>query len=802
MICHAGAYRRVVSHIGALAFLIVVQSCGGGSSPSSQGSGSAPNPAVTSISPTTIQAGAGDTTITVSGSNFVVSSVITFNGQSLATTYKSSTLLAAVIPAADLTSGSAIQIGVSNSATSASNTVLFQIDDPAPLLNSITPSSVTLGTSGTLTLTGTGFVPTSTVLFNGTSRTPTYVSSTSLQLTLSASDVAAAINDTVAVVNAAPGGGTSPSVSFYVTQITPSLASVSPTSIESGAGNVTLSLSGSNFSSTATVQANGSNISIISQNATTITATLPAPLVSQAGTVTVVVTNSGTNAESSAPVPIQIVDIPTLCCINPAAAPIGSPDLTITIQSPSFLVPGTIVQWNGQPLVTQNDGGFQLTATIPALDLASFSGGSLTLAVPVAYPPTTLVSAPQPFSTYLALANDAILYNPHDNLLYASVPGSIVSTEANSIVGIDPVTGNVMRTIPVGSQPNQIAISDDGTQMFVGLDGAGAVRQVNLTTGQAGAQFSLGGGPGVYNPPFTAAALAVLPGEPNSVAVFSTSGIVTIYDSGVPRPKNSSGLINTYFDQNFGALAFGLTASTLYVSAGPFQGVVKLTVDATGITGGTDFPVSSGASGVSIQYDNSRLFLASGIVLDANTGTQLGTFSASTSGAANGPIVSESTLNLAFIGYSPIPNASSEVLAFNETTFNPSGTINVPGANGTAQGIARWGQNGLALATGNQIYVLQSSVVKDLSSSPADVSVTLGGPASSGTGAVITYTATIKNQGPNQAQGIAFVSTLSDSLIVNSATPSSGTCGAGGEVVCNLGDLASGSSATVKFNIT
>jgi len=43
--------------------------------------------------------------------------------------------------------------------TSASNTVLFQIDDPAPLLNSITPSSVTLGTSGTLTLTGTGSCP-------------------------------------------------------------------------------------------------------------------------------------------------------------------------------------------------------------------------------------------------------------------------------------------------------------------------------------------------------------------------------------------------------------------------------------------------------------------------------------------------------------------------------------------------------------------------------------------------------------------------------------------------------------------
>jgi trimeric autotransporter adhesin len=98
--------------------------------------------------------------------------------------------------------------------------------------------------------------------------------------------------------------------------------------------------------------------------------------------------------------------------------------------------------------------------------------------------------------------------------------------------------------------------------------------------------------------------------------------------------------------------------------------------------------------------------------------------------------------------------------------------------------------------------VLQSSVVKDVSSSPADVSLTLSAPSSAGTGSAITYTATIKNQGPNQAQGIAFDATLADSLIVNHVNPSAGTCGAGSEVVCNLGNLASGASATVTFNIT
>jgi uncharacterized repeat protein (TIGR01451 family) len=126
----------------------------------------------------------------------------------------------------------------------------------------------------------------------------------------------------------------------------------------------------------------------------------------------------------------------------------------------------------------------------------------------------------------------------------------------------------------------------------------------------------------------------------------------------------------------------------------------------------------------------------------------------------------------------------------------------VNGIGGNFLEIVRWGQNGLALNTSAQIYVLQSPVVKDLSSSPADLSVSLSAPQSATTGEAITYTATIQNQGPNAAQGIDFVSSLPDSVILNSVTPSAGTCGSGSEVSCDLGSLNSGASATVSFNIT
>jgi len=119
-------------------------------------------------------------------------------------------------------------------------------------------------------------------------------------------------------------------------------------------------------------------------------------------------------------------------------------------------------------------------------------------------------------------------------------------------------------------------------------------------------QFSLGGGQGIYNPPYTAQDLAVLPGQPNSVAVYSNNGIVTIYDSGVARAKTSSGL-SIYFNQNYGSLSFGSSASTLYLNSQSVGATVyALTIDATGVTSAKSLGAGSGNSvyyGNSLQYD-------------------------------------------------------------------------------------------------------------------------------------------------------------------------------------------------------
>jgi hypothetical protein len=176
-------------------------------------------------------------------------------------------------------------------------------------------------------------------------------------------------------------------------------------------------------------------------------------------------------------------------------------------------------------------------------------------------------------------------------------------------------------------------------------------------------------------------------------------------------------------------------------------------------------------------------------------------------------VVSDSTLGRAFIGETAF-SSSGAVYAFDETTFNLIGSIPVNGV-GTAgyptsfRKIVRWGQNGIALAaipsaftSNNQIFIFQSSLVKDLSASPADLAVSLTAPATATTGTAINYVATVSNSGPNSAVGATLAMNLAPSLIINSVTASQGSCGTGTTFACDLGGLANGSSATVTVNAT
>src|ERR1700730_18262033 len=89
--------------------------------------------------------------------------------------------------------------------------------NPVPSISAISPSSATAcATAFTLTVNGNNFISASTVQWNGSSRTTSYVSATQLTAAITAPDVGVAATSNVTVVNPAPGGGASAPINFYI----------------------------------------------------------------------------------------------------------------------------------------------------------------------------------------------------------------------------------------------------------------------------------------------------------------------------------------------------------------------------------------------------------------------------------------------------------------------------------------------------------------------------------------------------------------------------------------------------------
>jgi uncharacterized protein (TIGR03437 family) len=124
----------------------------------------------------------------------------------------------ALVPAGAAT-GVAVPVSISIG-TVASNTVTMAVDpspaNPVPAITSLSPSPVLEGPPATLTVDGTGFVPSSVVTVNGIAAPTTFVSATELDATLSAAAVSVAGSFPVTVINPAPAGGTSNTASFIV----------------------------------------------------------------------------------------------------------------------------------------------------------------------------------------------------------------------------------------------------------------------------------------------------------------------------------------------------------------------------------------------------------------------------------------------------------------------------------------------------------------------------------------------------------------------------------------------------------
>lgn len=168
-----------------------------------------PVPALTSLYPNETEANT-PLTMTINGSGFVKTSDVRLSGQSKPFVYQGWTGLKVDIPAASIANAGYYQVEVNNPAPGGgtSNLLNLTVKNPLPVLNALNPSLVIPSTDVTVNLTGSGFVPSSTVSVDGTSFVTSYLNSNEMTILLS-STLASPGSHSIRIINPPPGGGIS-----------------------------------------------------------------------------------------------------------------------------------------------------------------------------------------------------------------------------------------------------------------------------------------------------------------------------------------------------------------------------------------------------------------------------------------------------------------------------------------------------------------------------------------------------------------------------------------------------------------
>jgi hypothetical protein len=329
-------------------------------------------PVLTSISPTSATAGAAAETLTLTGTNFLSTSTVTFGGTAATATYVSATELTIPLSTTNLATGGIFPVIVTNPGVGPSGAVNFTVNNPAPTLTSISPTSANAGAAAeTITLTGTNFVSTSTVTYGGAAATATYVSKTQLTLALTTANLATGGTFAVVVTNPTPGGGTSATVNFTVDNLKPTITSLSPSSANVGAAAETLTITGTNFVSTSTVTYGGVAATATYVSATQLTIPLSTTNLGTAGTYAVVVTNPTPGGGASTGVNFTVDNlVPTITSLSPASANVGAAAQTLTITGTSFVSTSTAT-YNAVAVAVTYVSATELTIPLTAANQAT-----------------------------------------------------------------------------------------------------------------------------------------------------------------------------------------------------------------------------------------------------------------------------------------------------------------------------------------------------------------------------------------------------------------------------------------------
>lgn len=328
-----------------------------------------------------------------------------------------------------------------------------------------------------------------------------------------------------------------------------------------------------------------------------------------------------------------------------------------------------------------------------------FSRRGISLALLVAL---GLLAASQPSAagvvtskTILNLPVNALKMDPVRDILYAAVPSSGGVGVGNSITRIDLLTRTIMDSTFIGSEPQAITVSSDGSQMYVDISGAFKIRAVDLNTMTPGPQSTV---PENY----IVADLAAVPTRPDTF-------VASLLRAGSPQYV---GLQVWQFDgttfthdpiEGIAAynLAYSPDPSTFYATSG--QNLAKVTLG-PGDSLSAQYGGSLGGPDPGIALDGDLLVSTQARAFDLTDFTAAGQFSG---GEFSGGVAVDAAAGHVYM------LRGQTIRIFDMTTFLQIDSLTIPEVgNAGSYTLLRYGVHGLAFNTDQgQVILIESHAI-------------------------------------------------------------------------------------------
>ena len=639
-----------------------------------------PSPSISSFSPTSAGSGA---TVVITGTNFISTPVVEFNGITAIVTSFTNTSITTSVPAG---AGSGpISVSLSGiTILSSSNFIVWG----TPLISSFTPLTGGLGI--TVTITGNNFSSTpalNTVDFNGTTAVVTASTTTSITTSVPFGATAGPISVTVNGII-----GTS-SANFIVP--TPTITSFIP---NDGAVGASIVITGTNFSSTLANNIveffNGVAATVTAASSTSITATVP----SGTSTGPISVTVNGITGTSSSN--FNILPSPTITGFSPASGAVGA---TVTINGTNFSTNPTdqVVKFNNTTAMVTASTSTSITTTVPV--------GATTEKISVTISGVTITSAanfivlPSPtISTFTATsgAEGAIVtitgtnFNttPANNIVkFNSTTATVLASTTTTITASVPAvatTGKISVTVSgvtVSSASNFTVLSSPTVTSFTPVGGA-----VGTPVTITGTHFNTT--PSVaFNGTLATLSSSTTTSIATSVPAGATSGPITVNVNGITIAIGSNFTVYpspsiTGFSPANGAVGAAIIITGSDFSTMPadnilhFNGVAAIVTASTATSITTTVPVGATSGKISLSLNGITIFSASNFTVSPTpsiTGFNPTTGAESATVIISGTNFSTTPANnlVSFNGISAIVTASTSTSI---TTSVPPGATSGP----------------------------------------------------------------------------------------------------------------------------